>query len=65
MDNVIWSFSFPMRKGVLDNDYVFYSDGRIMHRYDKTISKLNIEEFVSAEQIRLDERNIILAMPLK
>ena len=60
MDNVIWRFSFPMRKGVLDNDYVFYNDGSIMHCYDKTISKLNIEEFVSAEQIPIDERNIML-----
>ena len=60
MDNAIWRFSFPMRKGILDNDYVFYNDGRIMHCYDKTISKLNIEEFVSAEEISIDERNIML-----
>ena len=61
MDKVIWRYSFPMRKGVLDNDYVFFSDDRIMHCYDKTISKLNIEEFVSAEQIPIEQRNMMIA----
>lgn len=61
MDDIIWRFSFPMRKGVLDNDYVFYSDGRILHCYDKTISKINIEEFISAEQIPIEERNTMIA----
>ena len=60
MDNVIWRYPFPMRKGMLDNDYVFYSDGRIMHCYDKSISKYNIEEFVSAEQIPLEARKVML-----
>ena len=60
MDNVIWRYSFHMKKGMLDNDYVFYSDGRIMHCYDKNISKYNIEEFVSAEQIPLEERKVML-----
>ena len=60
MDNVIWRYSFPMKKGMFDNDYVFYSDGRIMHCYDKNISKYNIEEFVSAEQIPLEERKVML-----
>lgn len=43
-----------------DNEYVFYSDGRIMHCYDKNISKFNIEEFVSAKQIPLEERKVML-----
>lgn len=49
-----------MKKGMFDNDYVFYSDGRIMHCYDKNISKYNIEEFVSAEQIPLEARKMML-----
>lgn len=61
MDHEIWRYSFPMKKGMWDNDYVFYRDGRIMHCYDKNISKFNIEEFVSAEQISLEERNIMLS----
>ncbi len=56
-----WSYSFPMRKGILDNDYYFFEDGRILHSYDKTQSKLNIEEFVSADSIDLNERQIMLA----
>ena len=51
-----WSYSFPMRKGMFDNDYYFMNDGRILHEYDKTINKLNISEHVKAEQISRQER---------
>lgn len=50
-----------MRKGTLDDDYYFYEDGRILHSYDKTQSKLNIEEFISADSIDLHKRQTILA----
>ena len=33
-----------MKKGTLDNEYYFYEDGRILHCYDRTQNKLNIEE---------------------
>lgn len=56
-----WSYFFPMRKGILDNDYYFFEDGRILHSYDKTQSKLNIEEFVDAESIELEKRRVMLA----
>ena len=56
-----WSYSFPMRKGILDDDYYLFEDGRILHSYDKTQSKLNIEEFVSADSIDLHKRQTMLA----
>lgn len=55
-----WSYSFPMRKGYLDNDYYFYEDGRILHQYDRTQNKLNIEEYVNAKDISERERKIII-----
>lgn len=55
-ENIIWSYFFPMRKGTLDDDYYFYEDGSILHSYDKTQQKLNIEEFVSADSIAIDKR---------
>ena len=55
-----WSYFFPMRKGILD-DYYFYEDGRILHSYDKTQSKLNIEEYVTPEAIDLCKKQTMLA----
>lgn len=49
-----------MRKGILDNDYYFFEDGRILHSYDKTQSKLNIEEYVSADSIPVEKRRVML-----
>ncbi|MBD5371596.1 MAG: hypothetical protein HDR80_10755 [Bacteroides sp.] len=56
-----WSYFFPMRKGILDDDYYFYEDGRILHSYDKTQSKLNIEEYVTPEAIDLCKKQTMLA----
>lgn len=56
-----WSYFFPMRKGIFDDDYYFYEDGRILHSYDKTQTKLNIEEFVSPESIDISKRQIMLS----
>ena len=58
--NYIWSYSFPMKKGVLDDDYYFYDDGRILHFYDKTQNKLNIEEYIDPESIDVNKRRLIL-----
>lgn len=60
MDNHIWQYSFPMRKGILDDDYYFFEDGRILHSYDKTQSKLNIEEYISADTIDVAKRQTML-----
>lgn len=61
MDNkYFWGYCFPMKKGNLDNEYYFYEDGRILHIYDKTQNKLNIEEDIKAKDISERERKIIL-----
>ncbi len=49
-----------MRKGILDDDYYFFEDGRILHSYDKTQSKLNIEEYVLADSIPFEKRRAML-----
>ena len=59
-NNYFWSYFFPMRKGILDDDYYFFEDGRILHSYDKTQSKLNIEEYVSADSIPIEKRCAML-----
>lgn len=59
--DIYWSYSFPMRKGILDDDYYFYEDGSILHSYDRTQQKLNIEEYVSADSISIEKRHIMLA----
>lgn len=55
-NNYFWFYSFDMKKGILDNNYYFYDNGKILHVYDKTLSKLNIEEYVSASDIPENER---------
>ena len=57
-----WSYSFPMRKGILDDDYFFFKDGRILHSYDKTQSKLNVEEFITADSIDINKRQTMVAV---
>ncbi len=59
-ENIIWSYFFPMRKGTLDDDYYLYEDGSILHSYDKTQQKLNIEEYVSADSIPVEKRRAML-----
>lgn len=60
----LWSYSFPMKMGTLDNDYYFYEDGRILHVYDQTIKKINQEIFVDASLIPDKERQeMIKACP--
>lgn len=61
MDNkYFWGYCFPMKKGNLDNEYYFYEDGRILHIYDKTQNKLNIEEYIKAKDISERERRVII-----
>ena len=59
-DNYLWMYSFPMKSGVLDDDYYFYGDGSIVHFYDKTQNKLNIEEIVTPSSISEDKRKTML-----
>lgn len=45
-----------MKKGLLDNDYYFYENGEILHVYDRTITNINIEEFISSSDISEREK---------
>lgn len=58
--NYIWSYSFPMKKGTLDNDYYFYENGKIIHHYDRTQSKLNIEESITINEIPENELKVLI-----
>ena len=49
MDNEICTISIG--KGVLDDDYTFYEDGRIFHFYDQSAFKLNQEKWITADEI--------------
>lgn len=60
---LLWLCSFPMKKGILDNDYAFYEDGTIIHEHDKSMYRLedmNLETEVSADSIRDDIKLKIL-----
>ena len=57
---LIWAYH-SMKKGTYDNDYYFYDDGTILHHYDRTITKLDIEEYVSPSEISDYEKEEILA----
>lgn len=59
-NNYIWSYSFPMKKGTLDNDYYFYENGKIIHHYDRTQSKLNIEESITINEIPENELKVLI-----
>lgn len=42
----------------------FYENGQIVHLYDKTQNKLNIEEIVSPESIDMEKRiRMLMACP--
>ena len=56
----LW-FYRSMKKQDLDNDYFFYEDGTILHHYDRTINKRDIEEDILSKDIPEYEREKILA----
>lgn len=47
---MIWSYVSMVRQG-LDDDYYFYEDGTIIHHYDRTIQKTDIEECILPSEI--------------
>lgn len=56
----LWVYR-SMKKQDLDNDYFFYEDGTILHHYDRTITKRDIEEDILPKDISKCERENILA----
>ena len=59
-NNYFWKNDLPMKKGEFENEYYFYDNGRILHVYDKSKTKVNIEEFVSASNIPEHERQQLI-----
>lgn len=56
----VWAY-LSMKKGIYDNDYYFYEDGTILHHYDRTMTKWDIEEYVSPSNISESEKEEILS----
>ena len=56
---LIWAY-LSMKKGTYDNDYYFYNDGTILHHYDRTLTKLDIEAYVSSSDISDSEKDEII-----
>ena len=57
---LIWAY-LSMKKGTYDNDYYFYEDGTILHHYDRTIGKWDLEEYISASSISESEKEKIIS----
>lgn len=62
MKNVLYHYT-SMRKGDLDDDYIFYEDGTIVHHYDKSRypGGYNLEEEITPTQISDSKKSEILA----
>lgn len=57
---LIWAYH-SMKKGIYDNDYYFYEDGTILHHYDLSVQKYNLENHVSPEKISDSEKEKIMS----
>lgn len=49
-----------MKRQNLDNDYFFFEDGTILHHYDRTQSKQDLEEDIFPKDIPKHEKEKIL-----
>ena len=56
---LIWIYRSTRRQN-LDNDYYFYEDETILHHYDQTMTKWDIEENVLSSDISVEEKERIL-----
>ena len=56
----IWAY-LSMKKGIYDNDYYFYEDGTILHHYDRTIQKHDIESYILPADISDFEKEQIMS----
>lgn len=62
MKNILYHY-MSMRKLDLDDDYIFYEDGSIVHQYDKSCypGGYNLEEEITPDQISDSKKSEILA----
>lgn len=56
----IWAY-LSMKKGMYDNDYYFYDDGTILHHYDRTMTKMDLESYVLPSSISDSEKEKIIS----
>lgn len=56
----IWAY-LSMKKGMFDNDYYFYEDGTILHRYDRSMKDYNLESYVLPSNISDSEKEKIIS----
>ena len=47
-------------KGQLDNDYTIYENGKVYHFYDRNPFKLNIEEWLTVNQLTDETKKLLL-----
>ncbi len=57
---IIWAY-LSLKKGMYDNDYYFYEDGTILHHYDRTMTKMDIEERILPSDIADSEKEKIIS----
>ena len=50
-----------LSKGMLDNEYTFYDDGRIRHFYDQSQYKFNQEKWINDDDLSDSEKGKIIA----
>ena len=56
----IWAY-LSMKKGMYDNDYYFFDDGTILHHYDRSLTKLNLESYVLPYSLSDSEKERIIS----
>ncbi len=59
MEKIICTIS--LGKNQLDNDYTFFEDGRILHSYDQSSFKLNIERWLKPNDIGKEIKQLLIA----
>jgi len=57
----IIAHSPAMRKGILDDDYTLYEDGRIVHEYDQSQFKFNLTRELSAAELKETVKDRLIA----
>lgn len=57
---IIWTYYSIVRQN-LDNDYIFYKDGTILHHYDRTMTKWDLEEYINPSDLSESEKAKIIS----
>ncbi len=59
----VLSASYRIRKGELDDDYILYDNGEVVHNYDKSRypGGYNLTEQLTAEEIGIDVKERLLS----